>query len=114
MKLYSPKAPFALVLGLTLGLSTGIAAAAETPQSGGILNFVVAGEAPSKDGHGESTYAVIHPYAPFYSLLIRVNPDDPQSSDFVCDLCVGDVPERSSRSEGISERQLSTAIGQRG
>jgi peptide/nickel transport system substrate-binding protein len=27
-----------------------------------------------------------------YSLLIRVNPDNPQSSDFVCDLCVGGIP----------------------
>ena len=93
MKLHLLTARHALVLGLTLGLSAGMPAAAETPQSGGTLNFVVAGEAPSKDGHAESTYAIIHPYAPFYSLLIRVNPDDPQSSDFVCDLCVGGIPE---------------------
>ena len=68
-------------------------ATADTPQRGGTLDFVVAGEAPSKDGHRETTYAVIHPYAPFYSLLIRVNPDNPHSLDFVCDLCVGGVPE---------------------
>jgi peptide/nickel transport system substrate-binding protein len=31
---------------------------------------------------------MIHPIRPFYSLLIRVNPDNPQStSDFVCDVC---------------------------
>ena len=68
-------------------------ATADTPQRGGTLDFVVAGEAPSKDGHRETTYSVIHPYAPFYSLLIRVNPDNPHSLDFVCDLCVGGVPE---------------------
>ena len=83
---------------LLLGGAVGIglcaqSATAETPQAGGTLNFVVAGEAPSKDGHREQTYALIHPYAPFYSLLIRVNPENPQSSDFVCDLCVGGVPE---------------------
>ncbi len=83
-----------LLLGGAVGLGLGAqTATAEDVQEGGTLNFVVAGEAPSKDGHREQTYALIHPYAPFYSLLIRVNPEDPQSSDFVCDLCVGDVPE---------------------
>lgn len=83
-----------LLLGgaMGLGLSAQIVIAEEA-QNGGTLNFVVAGEAPSKDGHREQTYALIHPYAPFYSLLIRVNPEDPQSSDFVCDLCVGGIPE---------------------
>jgi peptide/nickel transport system substrate-binding protein len=32
---------------------------------------------------------MIHPIAPFYSLLIRVDPDNPSSSNFVCDLCEG-------------------------
>ena len=37
---------------------------------------------------------MIHPIAPFYSLLIRVNPANPSSpTDFVCDVCEGDVPE---------------------
>ena len=31
---------------------------------------------------------LIHPVAPFYSVLIRINPENPGSStDFVCDLC---------------------------
>ena len=43
---------------------------------------------PSFDGHRETTYATVHTGAPFYSVLIRVNPDDPASTtDFVCDLC---------------------------
>ncbi len=72
----------------------GTPAQAATPKRGGILNFVVAGTYPSKDAHIETTYAVIHPIAPFYSLLIRVNPDNPSSpTDFVCDLCVGSVPK---------------------
>ena len=43
---------------------------------------------PSLDGHRETTYATVHSAAPFYSTLIRVNPNDPSSTtDFVCDLC---------------------------
>jgi peptide/nickel transport system substrate-binding protein len=58
------------------------------PKMGGILKFVVPDEPPSFDGHRETTFALIHPIAPFYSLLIRVNPDEEyKSGDFVCDLC---------------------------
>ncbi|MGA7262357.1 MAG: hypothetical protein WBX30_15860, partial [Stellaceae bacterium] len=33
-------------------------------------------------------FATLHSVAPFYSVLIRVNPDNPSSTtDFVCDLC---------------------------
>ncbi|MBF2760910.1 MAG: hypothetical protein ISN28_11710 [Ectothiorhodospiraceae bacterium AqS1] len=80
------------LLSVALGVGFGQAASSEEIQRGGTLDFVVAGEAPSKDGHKETSYSVVHPYAPFYSLLIRVDPDNPQSTDFVCDLCVGDVP----------------------
>ena len=56
----------------TIGL-TGSVIAAE-PKSGGVLNYVVGSRQPSFDGHQESTFGVIHPIAPFYSLLIKVNP----------------------------------------
>src|SRR5205807_1493628 len=37
--------------------------------------------------------ATVHAAAPFYSVLIRVNPDNPSSStDLVCDLCT-DMPQ---------------------
>src|SRR5438876_8998631 len=43
---------------------------------------------PSFDGHREATYATVHSAAPFYSVLIRINPQNPSSpTDFVCDLC---------------------------
>jgi peptide/nickel transport system substrate-binding protein len=77
---------------LSAGFVTGGAAvaAAETPVRGGTLEFVVGSTAPSYDAHQETTFGVIHPIGPFYSLLIRVNPDNPQSTDdFVCDLCEG-------------------------
>jgi peptide/nickel transport system substrate-binding protein len=64
-------------------------AAADTPKRGGILTFMIPADAPpSFDGHRETTYATVHAAAPFYSVLIRVNPDNPSSTtDFVCDLC---------------------------
>ncbi len=61
---------------------------AQTPKRGGILKFVVPDEPPSFDGHRETTFAIVHPIAPFYSVLIRPDPEDPaDSSKFVCDIC---------------------------
>src|SRR5690349_24982074 len=43
---------------------------------------------PSFDGHRETTFATVQAAAPFYSVLIRVDPNNPSSTtDFVCDLC---------------------------
>ncbi|MEO1719392.1 MAG: ABC transporter substrate-binding protein, partial [Pseudomonadota bacterium] len=82
------------IAGLTgLGVALGSAGIASAQKSGGTLNFVVGSKIPSFDGHVETTFGMIHPIAPFYSLLIRVNPDEPASSDFQCDVCEGDVPE---------------------
>src|SRR5260370_31916814 len=77
-------------LGFALAaIVVGPASAAETPKRGGILTYMIPADAPpSFDGHRETTYATVHAAAPFYSVLIRVNPDDPSSTtDFVCDLC---------------------------
>jgi peptide/nickel transport system substrate-binding protein len=65
------------------------AGAGETPQYGGALTYMIPADAPpSFDGHRESTFATVHAVAPFYSVLIRVNPDNPASTtDLVCDLC---------------------------
>jgi peptide/nickel transport system substrate-binding protein len=62
---------------------------AETPKYGGTLTYMIPADAPpSFDGHRESTYATVHSVAPFYSVLIRVNPENPSSTtEFVCDLC---------------------------
>src|SRR4051794_41894549 len=65
------------------------AAAADTPKQGGTLTYVTPADAPpSFDAHRETTFATIHSAAPFYSLLIRVDPNNPSSTtDFICDLC---------------------------
>ena len=67
----------------------GSAAAGETPKRGGTLTYMIPADAPpTLDGHRETTFATAHAAAPFYSVLIRVNPDNPSSTtDFVCDLC---------------------------
>src|SRR5438445_609265 len=76
-------------IGVTLLALAALPAAAETPKRGGTLTFLIPADAPpSFDGHREGTFATLHATAPFYSVLIRVNPDNPSSTtDFVCDLC---------------------------
>src|SRR5713226_8607652 len=64
-------------------------AAAETPKYGGSLTYMIPADGPpSFDGHRESTYATVHSVAPFYSVLMRVDPENPAAiTEFVCDLC---------------------------
>src|SRR5438105_5832287 len=66
------------------------------PKRGGTLTFMIPADAPpSFDGHREGTFAMLHATAPFYSTLIRINPQNPSSTtDFVCDLCTG-MPQPS-------------------
>src|SRR5436309_9559919 len=76
------------------------APAAETPKCGGTLNYVIPADAPpSFDAHRETTFATVQSAAPFYSLLIKVNPMNPGSAtDFVCDLCTA-IPTPSGEGE---------------
>ena len=70
-----------------------LAAPALAQKKGGTLSFVVGSKIPSYDGHAESTFGMIHPIRPFYSLLMRVNPDNPgDPTDLVCDICEGAIP----------------------
>ena len=63
--------------------------AGETPKRGGTLTFIIPAEAPpSLDGHREGTFATVHMVAPFYSVLMRVDPQNPSDTTrFDCDLC---------------------------
>src|SRR6201987_1857002 len=82
------KSSLATILG-ALCLVAAPANADETPKRGGTLTYMIPADAPpSLDGHRETTYATVHAAAPFYSVLIRINPMNPSSpDDFVCDLC---------------------------
>jgi peptide/nickel transport system substrate-binding protein len=77
------------LFGIILFAAPATAPAAEAPKHGGTLIFVIPADAPpSFDAHRETTFATIHSAAPFYSVLIRVDPNNPSSTtDFVCDLC---------------------------
>ena len=55
--------------------------AADTPKRGGTLTYMIPADAPpSFDGHRETTFATAHSVAPFYSVLVRVNPQNPSST----------------------------------
>jgi len=77
-----------------LAIAAPASAAEPTPKRGGTLTFTIPADAPpSFDGHREGTFAMLHATAPFYSNLIKINPDNPSSTtDFVCDLCT-EMPE---------------------
>ena len=80
------------LLAAGLGLAATIAAVpagAQTPKRGGTLVYMIPADSPpSFDGHRETTFATVHAAAPYYSVLIRVPPDNPASTtEYVCDLC---------------------------
>ena len=59
-----------------LALAAIFPAQADSPRRGGELVFPVPSEPPSYDGHREETFGLIHPIAPFYNTLLRVDPND--------------------------------------
>ena len=94
MKSFKFKSFLMAVSGLFLVVGISGVSSAVTPKKGGVLKYVVPAEPASFDGHRENSFSLIHPIAPFYSVLIRINPDNPASTtDFRCDLCEGDVPK---------------------
>ncbi len=70
------------------------AAAQDSPRAGGELVFVVPAEPPTYDAHREETFAIVHPAAPHYSTLLRVDPFDRGATRLV-----GDVAESWSVSK---------------
>jgi peptide/nickel transport system substrate-binding protein len=59
---------------------------APQPRVGGELTLVVPGEPPSYDAHAEETFALIHPAAPHYNTLLRIDPFDKAGTRVVGDL----------------------------
>src|SRR5262245_34476704 len=56
------------------------------PRVGGQLTFVVPAEPPSFDAHREETFALIHPAAPHYNTLLRIDPSDKTGTRVIGDL----------------------------
>jgi peptide/nickel transport system substrate-binding protein len=65
----------ALACGVSVAFASCLAAA-DTPRKGGILNFAVVAEPPNYDCHGSTTFALVHPVAPHYSLLVKFDGKD--------------------------------------
>ena len=61
----------AAILATVALIGAGATASAQTPKKGGVLNFSVVAEPPNYDCHGSTTFALIHPIAPHYSLLVK-------------------------------------------
>jgi peptide/nickel transport system substrate-binding protein len=68
------------LLALALVFPVALPLCAQTPRNGGELVFPVPSEPPSYDGHREETFGLIHPVAPFYNTLLRVDPNDPSGT----------------------------------
>ena len=80
---------YAALISLWTALVAAVAwpaAAQETPRPGGELIFAVPSEPPSYDGHQEETFGLIHPVAPHYNTLLRVDPNDRTGTKPVGDL----------------------------
>jgi peptide/nickel transport system substrate-binding protein len=84
-----PRRRLTLVVAALLVAAVGGPAAADTqdkPRYGGELIFVVPSEPPTYDGHAEGTFGVVHPLAPHYNTLLRIDPNDRTGSKPVPDL----------------------------
>ena len=68
---------FAYALALAASALFISPAPVQAQRAGGELIFPVPSEPPSYDGHREETFGLIHPIAPFYNTLLRVDPFDP-------------------------------------
>lgn len=82
-----PAAALAVVMAVLSAVTFASAQqSAEKPRYGGELQFVVPSEMPSYDGHREETFGLIHPIAPHYNTLMRVDPFDKTGTKPVGDL----------------------------
>ncbi len=81
-----------LILAALLASSLAVLAlrpaafAQDKPRPGGELIFLVPSEPPSYDGHREGTFGVVHPLAPHYNTLLRIDPTDRTGTRPVPDL----------------------------
>src|SRR6266404_5941122 len=65
-----------IFVALLCVLTASTAQAQDKPRYGGELVFVVPSEPPSYDGHREGTFGTVHPLAPSYNTLLRIDPFD--------------------------------------
>ena len=99
----------AVLAGLTALLAlSGLArpaGAQEAPRHGGELVFLVPAGPPSYDAHREETFALMHPAAPHYNTLLRVDPFDRTATRIVGDLAESWAVSRDGRTYTFKLRQ---------
>jgi peptide/nickel transport system substrate-binding protein len=66
---------------------------------------VVPAEPPSYDAHREETFAIVHPAAPHYSTLLRVDPFDRGGTRIVGDLAESWSASRDGRTYTFTLRR---------
>jgi len=91
MRPVKPPAPvlamFRVLLTATLVMLGPVTARAQdAPRNGGELVMMVPAEPPSYDGHREGTFGTVHPLAPHYNTLLRIDPTDRTGTRPVGDL----------------------------
>ena len=76
------------VVAFTVVAAAGLppAQAQDKPRNGGELVALVPSEPPSYDGHAEGTFGVVHPLAPHYNGLLRIDPFDRTGTKVVSDV----------------------------
>jgi peptide/nickel transport system substrate-binding protein len=75
-----------IFVALLCVLVAATAQAQDKPRYGGELIFLVPSEPPSYDGHREGTFGMVHPLAPSYNTLLRIDPTDRTGTRPVADL----------------------------
>ena len=80
------RALIATLIAMLALSGVGAAQAQDKPRYGGELVFVVPSEMPSSDGHQEGTFGVVHPVAPHYNTLLRIDPTDRTGTRVVPDV----------------------------
>jgi peptide/nickel transport system substrate-binding protein len=96
--------PAVLLLIVALPLTPPVGAQ-EKPRAGGELVFVVPAEPPSYDAHREETFGVIHPMAPHYNTLLRVDPFDKTGGKLVGDLAESWAASKDGRTYTVKLRR---------
>jgi len=91
MRPVKPPAPVLAMLRVLLTatlvmLGPVTARAQDAPRNGGELVMMVPAEPPSYDGHREGTFGTVHPLAPHYNTLLRIDPTDRTGTRPVGDL----------------------------
>ena len=78
--------PMRILVALLCALAASPALAQDKPRYGGELVFLVPSEPPSYDGHRDGTFGMVHPLAPHYNPLLRIDPVDRTGTRPVADL----------------------------